>query len=52
MTLDLSPKFSEAELRMVRRILKRWKIEYKIFCCTSTRSIDHRVFQYISGIFL
>ena len=52
MVPNLSPKFSGAKLRMVRRILKRLKIEYKKFLCTSTRSIDHRVFQYINGIFL
>jgi SRSO17 transposase len=52
MILKLNPEFSQAKLRMVRRILKRLKLEYKIFCRTSTRSIDHRVFQYISGIFL
>jgi SRSO17 transposase len=48
----LNPGFSEAKLRMIHRILKRLEIEYKIFCYTSTRCIDHRVFQYIRGIFL
>jgi hypothetical protein len=52
MILKLNPEFSQAKLRMVRRTLKRLKLEYKIFCRTSTRSIDHRGFQYISGIFL
>ena len=52
MILKLNPEFSQAKLRMVRRTLKRLKLEYKIFFRTSTRSFDHRVFQYISGIFL